>query len=83
MSHDAVHELRCPRVQLHDTDQVFPFRDTQSIHTELETELEQLLNQDETPSERCRERVSYWETTIFSQTFFQFFRKIKFLYPKP
>jgi hypothetical protein len=50
----------CPRDQLHDTDQVFPFRDTQSIRAELETEREQLLNQDGTPRERCRERVSYF-----------------------
>jgi hypothetical protein len=27
----------CPRDQLHDPDQVFPFRDTQSIRAELET----------------------------------------------
>ncbi len=50
----------CPRDQLHDTDQVFSFRDTQSIRAELETEWEQLLNQDGTPRERCRERVRYF-----------------------
>ncbi len=50
----------CPRDLLHDTDQVFPFRGTQSIRAELETEREQLLNQDGTPRERCRERVSYF-----------------------
>jgi hypothetical protein len=30
----------CPRDQLHDTDQVFPFRDIQSIRVELETQSE-------------------------------------------
>ncbi len=50
----------CPRDQLQDNDQVFPFRDTQLICSELETEQEQLLNQDGTPTERAREQVSYF-----------------------
>ena len=48
----------CPRDQLQDTDQVFGFRDTQEIRAELETERVQLLNQDGTPRDRCKERVS-------------------------
>ena len=48
----------CPRDQLQDTDQVFEFRDTQEICTELETERVQLLKEDGTPRDRCKERVS-------------------------
>ncbi len=48
----------CPRDQLHDTDQVFPFRDTQKIRAELQTERARLLNQDGTARERCKDRVS-------------------------
>ena len=43
----------CPRDQLQDTDQVFPFRDTQKIRAELETVRVRLLNQDGTARERC------------------------------
>ncbi len=42
----------CPRDQLQDTDQVFPFKDTQEIRAELETEQTRLLNQDGTARER-------------------------------
>ncbi len=48
----------CPRDQLQDTDQVFPFRDTQEIRTELQTERARLLNQDGTARERYKDRVS-------------------------
>ncbi len=52
----------CPRDQLQDTesitDQVFPFKDTQEIRAELETELARLLNQDGTARERYKDRVS-------------------------
>ncbi len=50
---------RCPREQLHDSDHVFPFRDTQEIRAELETEQAQLLNQDGTAIDRCKDRVSF------------------------
>ncbi len=49
----------CPREQLHDSDHVFPFRDTQEIRAELETEQAQLLNQDGTACDRCKDRVSF------------------------
>ena len=49
----------CPREQLHDSDHVFPFRDTQEIRAELETEQAQLLNQDGTARDRCKDRVSF------------------------
>ena len=49
----------CPRDQLHDSDHVFPFRDTQEIRTELETERARLLNQDGTARDRCKDRVSF------------------------
>ncbi len=48
----------CPRDQLQDTDQVFQFRDTQEVRTELEIERVQLLKKDGTPRDRCKERVS-------------------------
>ena len=48
----------CSRDQLQDTDQVFGFRDTKKIRAELETERAQLLNQDGTPRDRRKERVS-------------------------
>ncbi len=50
----------CPREQLHDSDQVFPFRDTQEIRAELETERARLLNQDGMARDRCKDRVSFW-----------------------
>ncbi len=37
---------------------MFEFRDTQEIRTELETEQAQLLKEDGTPRDRCKERVS-------------------------
>ncbi len=46
----------CPREQLQDSDHVFPFRDTQAIHAELET----LLNQDGTARDRCKDRARFW-----------------------
>ena len=49
----------CPREQLQDSDHVFPFRDTQEIRAELETERAQLLNQDGTARDRCKDRVSF------------------------
>ena len=48
----------CPRDQLQDTDEVFEFRDTREICSELETERAQLLNKDGTPRDKCKERVS-------------------------
>ncbi len=48
----------CPRDQLQDTDQVFPFKDRLEIRAELETERAQLLNQDGMARERCKDRVS-------------------------
>ncbi len=42
----------CPRDQLQDTDQTFPFRDTQKIRSEFETERARLLNQDGMARER-------------------------------
>jgi hypothetical protein len=48
----------CPKDQLQDTVQVFPFKDTQEIRSELETERELLLNQDGTARERCKDRAS-------------------------
>ncbi len=50
----------CPREQLHDSDHVFPFRDTREIRAELETERARLLNQDGTARDRCKDRVSFW-----------------------
>jgi hypothetical protein len=44
----------CPRDQLQDTDQVFPFKDTQEIRSELETKRARLLNQDGTALESAR-----------------------------
>ena len=49
----------CPREQLQDSDHVFPFRDTQEIRAELETELARLLNQDGTARDRCKDRVRF------------------------
>jgi hypothetical protein len=54
--------MRCPlrpREQLRDSDHVFPFRDTQEIRAELETERARLLNQDGTARDRCKDRVSF------------------------
>ena len=48
----------CPRDQLQDTDEVFEFRDTREICSELETERAQLLNKDGTPRDKCKEKVS-------------------------
>ncbi len=50
----------CPREQLQDSDHVFPFRDTQEIRAELETERARLLNQDGTARDRCKDRVRFW-----------------------
>jgi hypothetical protein len=49
----------CPSEQVHDSDHVFPFRDTQEIRAELETERAQLLNQDGAARDRCKDRVSF------------------------
>ncbi len=49
----------CPREQLQDSDHVFPFRDTQEIRAELETERARLLNQDRTARDRCKDRVRF------------------------
>ena len=52
----------CPREQLQDSDHVFPFRDTQEIRAELETERGQLLSQDGTARDRCKDRVRFlWQ----------------------
>ena len=54
----------CPRQQLHDTDEVFPLRDTQEVYEETAAERKKLLEPNGQPRQGCKQQVSYLDIYV-------------------